>query len=1208
MNIKMGELLTQTTAELHRFLNSRLPTLEDDDWWNERVIDKLSFQQQRRVEQRGISELAGLDLAALIRIFDQNWYDLNDKESFSADARHFVKEMQTIRNRWAHVSVEEYPQEDIYRDLDTLQRFLLLIDAAEELKDKVRAERKILLASQSQTEPEEPTIEKTADAKTREMQPHNSGANSAAFHPPQIVRVKADPSMRGPVLAVQEAQSQETENRYQVFIDGAAKWFYESQLEEEPPEEKDQAPVSLNRFHAHLTALHIQHPNPSTLYSLNAARVDFIPYQFRPVLKFIRADRPRLLIADGVGVGKTIEAGLILRELQARREVRSVLIICPRPLVAERKWVMEMKRFEERFTQLDGKTLRHCISETDLEGEWPDPHAKTILPYSLLDEAQLHGSRATGSSRRKKKKQIGLLDLDPPPRFDLVIVDEAHHARNPDTHTHHAVRFFCENAEAVVFLTATPLMLGNNDLFVLLNLLRPDLIIDKESFGHIAAPNPFINRAVDIARGGSKSWQQEAASALDDALRTDWGSHIMARDPEFMNVKEELTQATLALEDRVGMIHRLEGLHTFAGIINRTRRRDIGEFTIREPQTIEVEFTPQQRELHDALIEVQSRIISKIHSKETVNFMITTLRRQAASCLYGLAPFIEDILNRRIEGIGAQESSDEYELLDPLSAVEVAPEIKEVAERAKRIDGTEDPKLKALKRIIHDKQGLENNKLMVFSSFRHTLDYLFPKLLAIGIRVGMVHGGTPDDDRIALRDRFKQPRENSDTIDVLLFSEVGCEGLDYQFCDCIVNYDLPWNPMRIEQRIGRIDRRGQKSEKALIYNLITPDTVDADIYERCLMRIGVFNDAIGAGEEILGNLAKEIRSIGENIRLTESERREKLQQIADNEIRLIQEKQVLEDKEADFFGIQLPADQARKDIEGASSYWLSPVAVKNLVENYLKNITEKTQDHILGEKATKTLRISHEGRIRLLKDYQALPRTPSTTHKEWENWLKGSKSHLAITFETQEAVENRDATFITPLHPLVRQAASAIESSGKKPICIVQAIDDDIPAGHYPFVIYEWQYLGVRKDLKLYPIARSPEVTKRLSSLLEHGRTGTLPDDQIPKQAIFEELDAAHYQLWKKARSNHQERNQRTANHQRESLTNSHRGRMAMLQSMFDQATNEKIRRMREGQLGNAEADYQRRIEEFDDAVKKADLNADPVAYGVIVLTQERST
>jgi len=106
------------------------------------------------------------------------------------------------------------------------------------------------------------------------------------------------------------------------------------QAEDQREEKKDALPC--DQFHAYLTALQIKYPGLSTLYSLNDARVDFIPYQFRPVLRFIRSDRPRLLIADGVGVGKTIEAGLILRELQARREIRSVLIVCPRPLVREK--------------------------------------------------------------------------------------------------------------------------------------------------------------------------------------------------------------------------------------------------------------------------------------------------------------------------------------------------------------------------------------------------------------------------------------------------------------------------------------------------------------------------------------------------------------------------------------------------------------------------------------------------------------------------------------------------------------------------------------------------------------------------------------------------------------------------------------------------------------------------------------------------------
>ena len=110
----------------------------------------------------------------------------------------------------------------------------------------------------------------------------------------------------------------------------------------------------MQSLHAHLTGLQILSPSTANLFSLRSGRVQFVPYQYRPVLKLIRADRPRLLIADEVGVGKTIEAGLIIKELRARMDITSVLVICPKALVAERKWYAEMKRFDEHFTALDG--------------------------------------------------------------------------------------------------------------------------------------------------------------------------------------------------------------------------------------------------------------------------------------------------------------------------------------------------------------------------------------------------------------------------------------------------------------------------------------------------------------------------------------------------------------------------------------------------------------------------------------------------------------------------------------------------------------------------------------------------------------------------------------------------------------------------------------------------------------------------------------
>ena len=572
---------------------------------------------------------------------------------------------------------------------------------------------------------------------------------------------------------------------------------------------------------------------------------------------------------------------------------------------------------------------------------------RVIVPYSLFDETLLYGSESKG----KRKRKIGILDLDPPPRFDLVIVDEAHHIRNQDTYSHKAVRFFCDHAEAVVFLTATPIQLGSSDLFVLLNTLRPDLIIDQDSFEHMSEPNPFINKAVATVRAEETEWQSRALEFLNQAAATSWGQAILRHNPDFIRVRSTLDAGDISQAERVRMISDTEAMHTFAGIINRTRRRDIGNFTIRKPETVVVPFTPAQQHLHDELLRIQAEIFSRIHGGVNVKFMMTTIRRQAASCLYGLAPFLEDILNRHIDELSWDEADDTGLVPEDDAINSIQAQIEDLLSSARCLEPN-DPKLEALRKIICDKQSLPNNKVMLFSSFRHTLRYLYKHLSKDGFRIGMIHGGTPDEDRMQLRIRFEKPREENDCLDLLLFSEIGCEGLDYQFCDCIVNYDLPWNPMRVEQRIGRIDRNGQKSESVAIVNLITPGTVDADIYERCLVRIGVFNHALGGGEEILGEITQEIKNIAENYNLGEEERKLKLQQLADNKIRLIQEQEDLEQRQVELFGIRLPEDQMKKEIEDAASFWLSPGSIRRLVTLYLQRTCGREQDFVLGRKTT----------------------------------------------------------------------------------------------------------------------------------------------------------------------------------------------------------------------------------------------------------------
>jgi SNF2 family DNA or RNA helicase len=939
----------------------------------------------------------------------------------------------------------------------------------------------------------------------------------------------------------------------------------------------------------------------TSLYSLHAARVNFVPHQFKPVLKLIRSDRPRLLIADEVGVGKTIEAGLILRELQARQDLNSVLIVCPKALVTERKWQLELKRFDEDFEHLNGSMLRQCITETDNEGAWPSKYARAIVPFSLFDSGLLYGEHAPQQKRRRSN--IGLLNLDPPPRFDMVIVDEAHHLRNSDTFLHQGVRFFCEHAKTVLFLTATPIQLGSHDLFVLLNMLRPDLILDAHSFRAMAEPNPYINQAIERARNANDGWQVETLEALQQAGQTGWGTATLVSHPIFQQTLEQLAQPELSQEQRITCIRNMEQMHTFDTIINRTRRRDIGAFTIRRPETVTVEFTRPQGELHDTLLDTLSQMIAHTHGNISVKFLTSTIRRRASSCLFGLTPFLQEILQRELESLFEDMNEDGEAEPDWDVLLKFRDQVQHILEMVESLDPA-DPKIAALQKIVQDKQSMSNNKLLIFTSFKHTLSYMFEHLQYIpGVRIAAVHGGTPDEARRTLRHRFSLPQDDPDALDVLLSTEVGCEGLDYQFCDCLVNYDIPWNPMRIEQRIGRIDRYGQKSETVAIYNLVTPGTIDFDIYERCHLRIGVFHNVIGGSEEILGQLTQKLRAVAENLRLSEQERLQKLQQLADNEIRLLHEQQNLEDAQADLFGLTVPMQQATQDeVERATNFWLQSEQLRNLVEHYLHQRCG-SKEHILGEKVQKTLRLAQEARNLLLEDYHQLPRQKSPVARTWEKWLKGHESRLAITFDAAWASENRDVMFITPVHPLAQQAARQFDSS-QAAYTIFQVQDTQIAAGIYPFTIYQWQKRGIREDMIFQLVSTEPALMSQFMRLIEAAEPRPETHTSLPERSVFDALESTHAQLWSHARDEHREETQRLASYRLESLNRSYQAQQNVLHERLAQVNDERIQRLYRSQLANAEADFQRRVAEINDAVSKADILTQRVAFGVLVIEQ----
>lgn len=1178
---KMHEYLYSAAKELRTWLGKMLPRV-GEDWWQECVVDNLSFVQKQYAGKNGCSDLEDLDLAALLRVADKSWYDMRSFAYLPTRDRQCVRDMMKVRNNWAHISGLIADKDIVLRDLDAVLAFFENVMMTNKYTQGINEFKKEIEGTDfSAVFEEEPavTLAPVSVSEAGDIQEKDR------------VFLTGDPDTKGMVFSVSDVGGT---TKYEVFVDGEIRTFYKGQIQKIDPTHSYHW-IDLGTLQSNLTAYEINNPSAGNLYSLNAARIDFVPYQFRPALKLIKADEPRILIADSVGVGKTIEAGLIIKELEARNELESILIICPKPLVAERKWELEMKRFDEDFIPLDGFSLRQAISDAHRDEEWPARYSKAIIPYSILD------SRVYEGSANHRGMHYGLRSLDPAPHFDLVIIDEAHHIRNGSmdkekAYAYKCVSFFCEHADAVVMLTATPLQTSDDDLFTLMNLLRPDVILDKESFRLMSRPNEYIYRCSHAIRGAGEGWQETAIEELKNIKTTQWGESVIAKNPLYADVLTRLEKPVINREERVKLVSDVESLHSLNTMINRTRRKDIQDFCIRRSYTVETSFTPPQAKLHDELLRFEAEALSKLHDVRMIPFMMSTIRRQAASCIFGLAPFVRDLITRRFDQMveDPEIDMDEYDL-DAQATSALMSLAQKVLEMADQLP-EDDPKLESVLKVIDEKQKQENNKIILFSSFRHTLAYVEGKLQSHGYRVAQINGSIKDEGRRALRERFELDKSDPEALDLLLFTEVGSEGLDYQFCDTMINYDLPWNPMRIEQRIGRIDRRGQKSEAVNIYNVVTAGTVDADIYSRCLMRIGIFERSIGECEEVLGSIGTQIEQIAVNTGLSDEERRIKLEQMADNEVRRMQELSRLEDEERALFGFDLSNYTAAKEIKDAESPWLSPFNIQRLVERYLVDRLGDGQ-YIIGTQELKQLRLNSNARSTLLEDFRKITNVRTTQKHRWESFLKGVEYMHPLTFASETASKERKAFFITPMHPLVKQAARYYAANEVSYIHL-DYCSDDFPEGAYPFAIYGWSYVGLNPMFRVVPVCKNELIEKELTDILQEAETS--PTHGQVDKSMWADLEGKHIELWRRERETYIAGIQSTANYKLESISSNYRNQRRTLEQMIGDSTKDASRRMNQGKLDSATERYQAKVSEINERASRADIHTALIVNGII--------
>lgn len=566
----------------------------------------------------------------------------------------------------------------------------------------------------------------------------------------------------------------------------------------------------------------VRNTSSNTISTLKASKTIFKPYQFIPLLKLLNSENKRIIVADEVGLGKTISAGHIILELAARGELNSLLVVCLNSI--QEKWIDELQnKFNVRIDRFE----------------------KIQDFKTALQNAQEHNDKIFGVinyDKFRQRKNIEYFENNAI-SFDLMIFDEVHTLRN-DTNARKSLKSFTELANSIVMLTATPIMTSLENLYSLVKLLDEDNYSNYQIFQNAININkPFI-RAYNQLNAGIPT--KEIAEELntvevenvfkygDDEFTTKVPlSEVLADDDLYHRIIRELESIEkMTVSKKVHLQEMLINLNSLNHFYTRTRKKEVlteGNIVQRNANVVEIEMNDDEVEIYNSVMNEVNEDIGGIQ-----------IKRKYASSLFA-----------------DRNTEEEYY-------------------RGVNDINFNDNKYKALLEIISNQ---ENNKIIVFAFFRKTLLYLKNRLQNDGFKADLIFGGIDMTERNKIIDGFK-----NNEFQILLSSEVGSTGLDMQFCDRMVNYDLPWNPMVVEQRIGRIDRIGQQSEIINIFNFIYKNTIEEQIYTRLFNRIGLFKEALGNLDEILGETEKyiegEIQKIyKENLSKTEID--ERLDRIAE---------------------------------------------------------------------------------------------------------------------------------------------------------------------------------------------------------------------------------------------------------------------------------------------------------------------------------------
>jgi len=595
---------------------------------------------------------------------------------------------------------------------------------------------------------------------------------------------------------------------------------------------------TLNKLKENIFINCIKNPLSDILYSYNTNRLTPEPHQYKPLVKFLNSENNRVLIADEVGLGKTIEAGMIYKEIDKREELKISLIVVPSSLTY--KWQEELNiRFDEYFTIYKTNQFLNFIDEVENYSSSKLINEKIIISYHTLRD-----------ERVMKKLNNSFFEVD------FLIMDEAHTMRNMGTSTYESAEIITSLSEHIIFLTATPVQNSLNDLFNILSLLDNDYFKDCDYFEKMLKPNSIIHKVIALIRNNVPL----------DEIKTFIKENENNSYPVFLQTifNEILLSQNIENSQKIDFIDKLTKSDHLSFIINRTKKKDVGLSTPRNASSVIVDITEEERDYYNAVIE-----FVKFLNPETPQGFITIMpeRMASSSMIASLESFKEIKKSGKLFIKDIDDLEDYHEDIDIRQ--EAVKYLDDIIVKGELI-GQDDSKFIKFEEILKDLKSQKIKQMIVFSFFKKTLDYLEQKLQDLGYSVGKIHGDFSIEDRFATIKEFK-----NGSFDILLSSEVGSEGLDMQFCNVVINYDLPWNPMRVEQRIGRIDRIGQKFDKLHIFNLCIAGSIEDRILNKLYSKLNIFENSIGELEPILGELEKEL-NISELMNLTQAEIDKKL--------------------------------------------------------------------------------------------------------------------------------------------------------------------------------------------------------------------------------------------------------------------------------------------------------------------------------------------